>query len=336
MPVGISRNRAGGTRSRVCLRKIGSILLALIRIALLLLPCGHLVRAQTCLGNIQSSYTSISKTTGNLMLDQAFNKELDRISGLYRIYPNFFMADDSRGGMNASAFDCGVTPGSRYTIVFGAHLMLNEFSLTGPNNYSIPAILAHEFTHIVQFQRGTVLPGTGKELQADFMAGWYTAKVNEWSFDRFSAISQSIVSFFMKGDDFINNNDPDPHGTREQRVAAIKAGMAIYSSSFNQAYSRSKELFSGGTSSGGGSGRDELQQSGPAAASDDCTRSADIRERACMRAKINACMRDCTTNYGYTEHECRTDLCNPSDGSNIRWKDACAKKREGWLQNCGR
>lgn len=180
-----------------------------------------------------------------MRLDQFVNSQLASISTAYGVKPGFFMVNDANGA-NATAFPCGVLPGTTATVVFGYRLMRDEFANTrGPTNYTITAILAHEFTHIVQSEQGTRLPGTGRELQADFMAGWYIAKSNLLSPDRMNAVSQSIVTFFEKGDEQIDASDSDPHGTKPQREDAVKAGMLRYRYAFEQACAESAALYGG-------------------------------------------------------------------------------------------
>src|ERR1700737_4113182 len=135
---------------------------------LVFVSCCH---AQSCLNLIRSQYPNLSRTTGNVGLDQAFNRQLNLVSQEFGVPPGFLMVDASAPA-NAQAYNCGVIPGTSATVVFGMRLTAEEFARTGPNNYTIPAIIPHEFILFVKGARGTDLPGTGKELQADFMAGW--------------------------------------------------------------------------------------------------------------------------------------------------------------------
>ena len=91
------------------------------------------------------------------------------------------------------------------------------------NNFTLPAILAHEVGHIVQFHEGSRLATKPKELQADYLAGWYMAnrdRSDQWSE---TSVQQNMSGFFRLGD--YDYNSPDHHGTPNERFAALVAGF---------------------------------------------------------------------------------------------------------------
>lgn len=119
------------------------------------------------------------------------------------------------------------------TVMMGAQLINSEAQHTGPVNFTVSVIMAHEFTHILQFKLGENLPTKQAELEADYMAGWYMANTTGMWLG--VASSQALQSFFSKGDYAFNS--PTHHGTPEERVAAVVAGAKDARSSLKQAFS---------------------------------------------------------------------------------------------------
>jgi hypothetical protein len=112
-------------------------------------------------------------------------------------------------------------------VAFGEELLMAEVKQAGGPEFasSVPAIMAHEFAHLLQIKNGSVSRGSQSELQADYIAGWYMGR--RAKFVPNSASQQSLQnimrSFYAKGD--YEMNDPSHHGTPDERVAAISAGF---------------------------------------------------------------------------------------------------------------
>ena len=90
---------------------------------------------------------------------------------------------------------------------------------------AVPAIMAHEFAHARQYKKHFPYKATlWRELHADFLAGWYLAL-------RFDYLGDdprpAFRSFYNKGSNrgFF---DPNHHGNKNQRVAAMYAGYYSY------------------------------------------------------------------------------------------------------------
>jgi hypothetical protein len=207
------------------------------------------------------SSSDIANTSGNQYLDQLIVRELNWLAGTFGVKPIFFMLNDS-DGPNAYAMPKVVD--HRFpdgTVLFGFNLMMQEFrsSRTG-QGFAIPAIMAHEFAHIVQFKMGVRLPTKQMELQADILAGWYMA--NRSNFIMTDA-TEALYSFFNKGD--YNFNDPTHHGTPEERLRAVQIGieLRLRGASIGQAYQISLQGLSNGSASGGGNNHGAMESSGP-------------------------------------------------------------------------
>lgn len=155
------------------------------------------------------------------------------LNGLMHVTPKLYMYNDSNSP-NASAtpkvFDPRFPDG---TVMFGVNLFRSEIMNTGNVNFTFAAILAHEFAHILQFKMGEELPTKQKELEADYMAGWYMGNSSGVWIGQ--ASSQALQSFYSKGDYEFNSRDH--HGTPEERVRAVQAGLKDAGSPLRLAFS---------------------------------------------------------------------------------------------------
>lgn len=123
-------------------------------------------------------------------------------------FPKFIAEDGGDPGMSVTG-----------TIFFSVPLLVKEFYETNGSWMSVPAILAHEFAHAMQYRNNSPLQGMWSELHADYMAGWYIAHRGR---HRVQNARQAQDSLYNKGDN--NFFDADHHGTRKQRARAFYAG----------------------------------------------------------------------------------------------------------------
>lgn len=163
------------------------------------------------LGTAQQGYPS----SGDSYIDGMISFELNLLASNFGVTPRFYFLDD-RGSPNALA-------SVRGEVYLGLELMRREIQEElGPmGNYSVFAVLAHEFGHIVSFQAGLHewMSGPQMEIVADFLAGWYMARrASAYPTDAI----QGMRSLYRKGDYLFNN--PQHHGTPSQRAAAFVAG----------------------------------------------------------------------------------------------------------------
>ena len=182
--------------------------------------------------------------------------ELDDESGFdHRIFLG--MIDDA-GSPNAYATNSFDLNGIRYAVLFGQNLLAHLAipTQTGSlNTIKIEAVLAHEFAHIFQYQAADIAANSGYstlaarllqaptiqlELMADMLTGWYLAERyrvydNSTNSSSYPASNDVLVEsdnldrvlhqFYSIGD--FNFNDPDHHGTPEQRLEAVISGLKL-------------------------------------------------------------------------------------------------------------
>jgi hypothetical protein len=90
----------------------------------------------------------------------------------------------------------------------------------------LTGIIAHEWAHIAQFNRGHRTPGKATELHADFLAGWFLGRT---SLARPGATDQqrtdSMYRFGVMGD--FEYSNPHHHGTPGERAGAITSGFDL-------------------------------------------------------------------------------------------------------------
>lgn len=171
----------------------------------------------------------IDRRTGNEAWDRALEQATAGASAFFGVQPGVGIYDDA-GEPNALAYDYGFIAGTETTVAVGQALMRRALTEGADNGVSLVAILAHEFAHIFQYAHGIderLAPNEGPvkllELNADFYAGFYLA-----NFSRNAGgvrLLESGRAFEQMGD--IHFNEPDHHGTPQQRLRAIEFGYRV-------------------------------------------------------------------------------------------------------------
>ena len=111
-------------------------------------------------------------------------------------------------------------------IFISRSFLIREFRESFGSQMSVPAILAHEYAHALQYRKGSSLGnGVRKELQADFMAGWYIAYRCRCLAPQ--DVNTAFNSFYRKGDDK-DFFDPTHHGRSIDRYNAAIAGYNYF------------------------------------------------------------------------------------------------------------
>jgi len=145
------------------------------------------------------------------------------------------------------------------SVFFGRRLLAGVLQDEHRGYASLAGILAHEFGHIAQFRRNEPLDELESELQADYLAGYYLARRSHTLPD---GPEQFVYTLFGYGDEDFDFYHPVGHGTGDQRVAAMLAGVYDNDRSFNNAFrnglQRVRQLIP--TFVGRGSGYAELSQ----------------------------------------------------------------------------
>jgi hypothetical protein len=190
-------------------------------------------------------------------------ERLNRAARVFRVAPRFYFLDD-RDGPNAFA-----TPNiegnpedfpsdySRFgTVVLGETLLWAEWQdrkrLPDPNPTAAPGmisypadavetVLAHELAHIVQNINRCPFEGKRRELQADYLAGWYVNHLKTRSNIAFHETA-AFSSLYDKGD--FNFFSQTHHGTPRERLLAFLAGFDDESLAIEQAYNGSGQYVS--------------------------------------------------------------------------------------------
>lgn len=166
-------------------------------------------------------------TSGDYQLDRAIVGEVEMLKNVFGVSPRIFTLDDTKAA-NAFAM-C-----NENMIALGLRLMREELWNTDPSGLSVAGILAHEFAHMYQCKRSDAPSSTKKrELQADFLAGWYMQNKAALGND----ISSFARSVFSKGD--YNFTSSSHHGTPDERLAAMRAGFASSATTVNVAFRES-------------------------------------------------------------------------------------------------
>jgi hypothetical protein len=171
-------------------------------------------------------------TTGDPSLDADFDRALVVIADLFSVNPAFGFYDparlqnpieEERNGMNAFARPENTDiPGTRGTVGFGWDMFLQEFYQHDNTGLTLMTVIAHEFAHVLQHDRGylnaiKIGQPLKSEINADFLSGYFlgTRKLRIPSLQ------------FQKAGDLLMRKAGGDHGTPQQRLKAAEAGFRV-------------------------------------------------------------------------------------------------------------
>jgi hypothetical protein len=167
---------------------------------------------------------SIVSQSGNSEFDYAAAQTLSKLTDIFSVLPGFLYFKNNSN--NAFATNGKLTQANDGTILFGRDLLFNILQEPEAPDAIFSGICAHEFAHILQFNRGVDLnknQPTAKrgELHADFLAGYFAGlrKIEKPSFP-----AAVIAVTHEKYGDYDFNN-PQHHGTPAERSDAIVQGF---------------------------------------------------------------------------------------------------------------
>ena len=165
--------------------------------------------------------------SGDPDFDLALAHTLAKISDAFSVLPGFAYYDD-HDGENAYATQEVRLRNADGTVLFGQRLLKTLLARRENPEIAVAAVCAHEFGHILQYQRNlnrTVGAGqtTAKrvELQADFFAGYF-AGLRKRERPDFPAAVFALTQYGF-GDNMVN--EPEHHGTQVERGSAIEQGF---------------------------------------------------------------------------------------------------------------
>jgi len=124
--------------------------------------------------NLMLNTGKLSQSSGNQKVDIGSRNEYNIVSRWTGLKPGFAFFDDS-DAPNAMATTQSILGGNHGTILYGKTLLSREMATSGSPAASM--IFMHEFAHIIEFNVGVRRINPQLELLADFMAGWYLARV---------------------------------------------------------------------------------------------------------------------------------------------------------------
>lgn len=170
----------------------------------------------------------IIQRSGDAEFDRALAHSLGHMAQAFRVLPGFaYYRDDD--GMNALATEAIYMRRSMGTILFG--LEMREFVI-GQTDWPIAAMdatNAHEFGHIVQYNRDLIdalspedKPPLRGEQMADWLSGYYSAirKAEEPDYP--------AQVFIDTQPDFADPPGSRSHGTADERIAAVAEGFKAF------------------------------------------------------------------------------------------------------------
>lgn len=187
----------------------------------------HLTAGQAGQGNASS--IRFLSSCGIPYTDYAMQDEMrNYMIPTYGISPAFTFYDDSTSP-NAFATPDLLLGNGEGTVAYGVSLIqtvVQNFAAISPTGglQALGAIFAHEFGHLAQFKHYAdgFQPGRHAELQADFVAGWYTG-IRSFQQPATMNFPEMAKEMFNVGD--FQFTAPDHHGTPQERTNAYVAGV---------------------------------------------------------------------------------------------------------------
>ena len=175
----------------------------------------------------ETGHEPMISSSGDRDFDFALAQTLARISDEFSVLPGFAYYDDY-DGENAFATPSLRSRNADGTVLFGKRLLKRLLATAESPDAAVAAVCAHEFGHVLQFKRkleSRINEGQTTikrvELQADFFAGFF-AGIRKRERPDFPAAVFALTQFNFGDDDL---NDPEHHGTHEERGAAISRGF---------------------------------------------------------------------------------------------------------------
>jgi hypothetical protein len=177
-----------------------------------------------------STVIEIYGKSGNDTFDSSLGSLLAQMSRDFSVQPGFAYYNDT-GRMNAKASPETRIGSQRGTVLLGLSL-LKALLARQHGDIAVAAICAHEFGHVYQFESGMIdrlkleLPTHGKELHADFLSGWFLAKLES---ER-RGIKLFEAGRYVESIGSTKFDSRDFHGTPKQRKKYIESGYSYWRS----------------------------------------------------------------------------------------------------------
>jgi len=205
------------------------------------------------IANLQTSALStIRPWAENEVQADAIDREVNFVAqwalGIFNVGPSVAYYDD-KNSPNAFAHPTSTHGGVDGSIRLGVNLVYAEFRLwrmnlaeearrrgtdpvtlvqenKGGSFFTLWAILGHEAAHILQIKKGAANHSRNTELQADFLAGWFFARLSAFeAFRQFKIEEAGLYAFWSRGD--YQFNSPSHHGTPQQRAQAFSKAIRV-------------------------------------------------------------------------------------------------------------
>lgn len=179
--------------------------------------------------NPTESEVKLTNSTGNQQFDNAVSVDITELMKQFQVFvPVYFEDSDVKNAYFTSetypdlrAADAEKsTQAYDGTVVIGFGLWNDETVKNA--GFALPAVIAHEYAHAMQYKKNFPHSGKLRELHADYLAGWFTGHRGRWTFQNDASI---MKSFFDKGD--FNFFEEGHHGTPQERANAFYNGYLL-------------------------------------------------------------------------------------------------------------
>lgn len=185
------------------------------------------------LHTILHSHNLGTPIVGEPAIDAFFNINKPKLESFFGVKADVYFFQEKRGPkvMNlCSSLEPNFYNG---TIRIGLALLKNELWVESNGVYMTTAVLAHQYAHLFQCRLNGALRGWKRELQADFLAGYFLGR-KSYNYENQLDI-QSFADVLFSGNWF----SPFHHGTADERAQALIDGYHNANLSLEEAYIKS-------------------------------------------------------------------------------------------------
>lgn len=173
-------------------------------------------------------------------VDRQLSAATDGIAQVYGVTGQAFYYDEDA---SPNSFAVPIPSDSFGTVYIGRHLVAGEITRFLATEYGkkqftygVTAVLAHELAHLVQFQHSIAEASVRRELEADFIAGWFFSvlSVVDPNFTSNAGYLDGVKALYDRGDYLFNQREH--HGTPDERKAAFAAGYSSQAPDVSRAW----------------------------------------------------------------------------------------------------
>jgi len=188
-----------------------------------------------CVGHYSVLHSSKlgSPVAGDITIDAFFNVTKSKLETFFGLNADIYFFQEQSGPQVMTLCSTRDPLQSKGTIRIGLTLLKNDLWVEFNGVYMTTAVLAHQYAHLFQCSLNGSLRGWKRELQADFLAGYFLGR-KSYNYENQLDI-QTFATVLFEGDWY----EPFYHGSTFERTQALIDGYHNADLSLEEAYIKS-------------------------------------------------------------------------------------------------